>query len=158
MQPRSDQELLPVAGVRTALMMPALKTQDGALVHEVVPASDRKAGDIHLVEVQGAILLPPIVVVGGMAKPLFQEPAVVLRTAANLVHGQKSLRPGRAANAITFLKQTQPRIDHVLAFQMRWLRDGQKVLGISTLRAAERSDAGAPRLLGEPFARVIAVL
>ena len=158
-QPGANDQLLLAAGIGAALMLPALEAGDRALVHEVVPTADREAGDVHFVEMQRAILVPPVVVVGRMAEPLLQQAAVVVRIAAVRGHSQEPLRPGGAADAVAFVKQAEARIDHVLAFQVRRLRNGQKVLGVASLRAAERADlARAPRLLGEPFARVVAVL
>ena len=45
-------------------------TLDRADAHEVEPASQREAGHVHLVEVEGAVLLLPVVVVRGMATTL----------------------------------------------------------------------------------------
>ena len=101
----------------------------------------------------------PVVVVVRMLEPFAQQREVVVRVAADRGHRLEPLRPRRAADAIAFVEQAQPGVDHVLADQMRRLRDGEKVLREAGLRAAERADLpGGPRLRREPFADVVAVL
>ena len=61
------------------MLLPALKAGDGALIHEVVPAADREAGHVHLVEVQRTIFVSPVVVVVRMRHPFLQQPIIVGR-------------------------------------------------------------------------------
>src|SRR5262245_23997087 len=71
MQPGPDDELLLSAGVRAAAVLATDEAGDRALIHEVVPRADRKAGNIHLFEMERAIFVAPVVVVVGVAEPFF---------------------------------------------------------------------------------------
>src|SRR5262245_34192321 len=93
-----------------------------------------------------------------MAEPLFHEAAVVVGIAAIGGHREEAIGTRGAAEAIAFLEEAQARINHVLAFEMRRLRDGEEVLRVAALGAAECADvAGTPRLFGQPLAGVVAV-
>src|SRR5262249_50512418 len=146
------------ARARSALMLATNVTGHGALAHEVEPTADRKAGDVHLIEVERAIFLGPVVVVVWMLVPLVEQAAVVFRLAADLAHFQETLRPRSAADAIALVKQAQPRVDHVLADEMWRLRHRKEVLREAPLRAAEGADlAGTPPLAGDPLAGIVAI-
>ena len=158
-QPGADEELLLAARVWAALVLPADEAGDRALAHEVVPVPIVKQGTFILSKWSEQSSSPPVVVVVRMAKPLFHEPAVVVGIAADVVHRLEALGPRGAADAIAFLKQAQAGIDHVLADEMRRLRDGEEVLGEAALRAAERADlAGHHGCLASHSHGVVAVL
>lgn len=59
------------------MVLSTLKAGDGSLVHEVVPAADGEAGNVHAVEVQRAILIAPVVIVSGVPEPFFEESIIV---------------------------------------------------------------------------------
>ena len=71
-QPWSDQQLLSSQRAWSAAVLPANVAVDRADAHEVVPASNGKAGDIHLVVKTSAVFIGPVAVVGRMPKPLGQ--------------------------------------------------------------------------------------
>ena len=58
-------------------MLPTLKACDGALIHEVIPTSDGKAGDVHFREMSGAILRLPILIVVWVFEPFIEQSIVV---------------------------------------------------------------------------------
>ena len=55
-QPGTDREPLPPPRPRASAMLPSHETRNRPLVHEVVPAPDRKTWHVHLVEKQGGAL------------------------------------------------------------------------------------------------------
>ena len=140
-------------------MLPPNVAIDRANAHEVEPAPDREAGDVHLVEVARTILVLPIGVVARVSEPFGHQFAVVFGDAGDLVHPLEPLGPRDATDAIALVVEAQARIDHVLRGQMRRLRDGQKVLSEPGLRTSKRSDLSrGPRLRGKPLDQVIAIL
>ena len=133
-------------------------TVDRPDTHEVVPASDGKTGDVHLVKEPGAVLVGPVTVVGWMSKPFSQQLAILLRDSRHLVERLESFRASRAADAVSLVKQTQARIDHVLCGQMWRTSHRQKILCKSRLRTAERPDfAGRPGLGAQPFDQIVTI-
>ncbi len=157
-QPWAEEEMLLSARIWPAVLLPADEAGDRALAHEVIPAPDREAGQVHLVEVQGSILVAPVVVVIGMLVPLAQQRVVVGDVARDFAAGLESLGAGHTADAIALLVKAQAGIGHVLRDQVRRLGHRQIVLGITRLGAAIRPDlARAPRLRGQPLTDVIAI-
>ena len=151
--------MLLIDGILATLVLPSLKAGDRSLIHEVVPASNGEAWDVHFVEMQRAVFGLPVVIVGGMCEPLGQQTLVIFRVTSDAVHSFEANRTSRAANPVTFLEQTQTGITHVLTNQMRRLSHCKIVLSVSSLRTSKRTDlAGTPFLLREPFARVVPIL
>ncbi len=157
-EPGADEELLLAAGARSAAVLASDVAVDRADAHEVVPASDRETGDVHLVEESRAVFIGPIAVVGGVTEPFGHKLAVVFGDAGDLVHCLEPLGSGGAADAIAFVKQAEASVDHVLGREVRRLGDREEVLREAGLGAAEGSDlAGGPGLDGQPLDEVVAV-
>ena len=157
-QPGTNQQLLPPPGVGTGEVLAANVAGDRALVHEVVPAANGEAGDVHLVEVKTAVFLLPVVVEGGVFKPFGHEGVVVGGDPADLAHGLKALGAGDATDAIALVIEAEAGVDHVLGGEVRGAGDGEEVLGEPGLRAAEGAHlARGPGLRPQPFAGVVAI-
>src|SRR5579872_1292332 len=158
-QPRAEYELLFASRSRAAAVLSPDVAFDRPHAHEIVPASDREAGDVHFVDEARAIFIGPIRVIGGVREPLGEQLPIFPWIAADGVQGLKALRSRRSANSVAFLKQAESCIDHVLTDQMRRLSHREKILREARLRAAERPDlSGRPRLPGQPLDRVVSVL
>src|ERR1700736_968884 len=140
-------------------MLPADVALDVADDHEIVPSTHGKTGDVHSIEMAGAIFLfPPFVVVGMLEHSL--EPAVsVVGISARADKPRPSLGSSAASDTVGFMKQAQAGVAHILSHQVRGLIYSQEVLRVSSLGAAERADfPRAPGLLGQPLHAVVTIL
>ena len=158
-KPWPEQQLLfPTRAVAAFFLTPEI-TLHRTLHHEVIPTPNRKAGHIHFPKVQLTVLLRPVAIVVWMLVPILQQRQIVRRISAARTQALKPLGSCHSTDPITFVKETQTRIHHVLADQMRRLRHGQEVLGKTTLRTAKGSHlSGAPRLRGQPLTHVETIL
>ena len=140
------------------MLLPPPKAGNRSLIHEVVPTADGETGNVHLVEVQRAVLGFPVVIIRWMLEPFGDQTLVVFGVSGDSVHPLESYGTSCAANSVAFLVQAQARVPHVLTDEMRRLRHRQIILSVPALRTSECSNLPrAPLLLREPFTRVIPV-
>ena len=159
MQPRPQEQLLGSFRLVATSMLSTDIAVDGSDTHKVVPAPDRKTRNVHLVKETSAIFVGPVTVVGGMGKPLGQQFPILFGNSSNLIKRFKSFWTGRSADAVAFMKQAQPCIDHILSRKMRLLSHRQKVLREACLGTSKGPYfSGRPWLSSQPFHQIVTIL
>ena len=128
MQPRANHQALVRSRQDIAPPLAADVAVDRAHIHEVEPTANRNAGNVHLVEMERAVLGLPVVVIRGMLQPLFQQGAVVRPDATDGIHPLEPLGTRRPANAVPLVIQAEAGIDHVLGREVGRTRHREKIL------------------------------